>query len=171
MFWIILIAVVIFIFIVVAKNEKETKESNKKLINAGYNLNNKVDTGKYIAGHPTIDDSITISCIVAKESKLFILNEVASHSTRIQGSIEKSYINNILVEDQTTIERRVTVGRMLLTGLFAFALKKKTKNELAYLVIEWNDGKFEHETIFEFEGKDSVSKANKARNTLIKIVK
>lgn len=171
MFWIILIGLVVIVFVFVAKNEKETKESNKKLASSGYNFNQKVDSGKYISGHPDIDDPITSSIIVPKSSSLVIINDIASHSSRVQAEIANNFIKNVLVEDQTTIERRVTVGRLLLTGLFAFALKKKKKNELAYLVIEWNDGKFEHETIFEFEGKEAIQNANTARNKLIRLVR
>lgn len=50
-------------------------------------------------------------------------------------------------------------------------MEEKEKNELAYLTIEWNDGKFDHETIFEFEGVGSMQNANTARNKLIKTVR
>ncbi len=86
----------------------------------------------------------------------------------ILGEIPSINIKNILVEDQSTVERRVTLGRMLLVGIFAFAWSKRQKNELAYLIFEWSDGRFEHETIFEFEGRDAMVKANTARNGVIK---
>jgi hypothetical protein len=55
-------------------------------------------------------------------------------------------------------------------ALFTFALKQKKKDELAYLTIKWMQGKFEHETFFEFEGKSVVSMATAARNRLINTV-
>ena len=59
----------------------------------------------------------------------------------------------------------------MLTGVFAFAWKKKTKHELAYITIYWNDGKFDHETIFEFEGRNAMTRANSSRNKLINLAK
>ena len=65
------------------------------------------------------------------------------------------------------IQKRVGLKRMLAIGIFAFAVKKKVKEELSYIIIEWSDGKFDHETVFEFEGKGSVTQANELRNKLI----
>ena len=57
---------------------------------------------------------------------------------------------------------------MLLVGVFALAWKKKKKNEEAFLNINWTDGKYEHETLFQFEDKGAFQEANKVRNSLIK---
>jgi len=81
--------------------------------------------------------------------------------------ISNDSITNIVIEDSSTIEKRVSFGRVFLVGIFALAWQKKKKNELAYLIIEWNDGRFDHETMFQFEGKDAMTKANTARNKLI----
>lgn len=82
-----------------------------------------------------------------------------------------SSIKDIVIEDASTIEKKVTLGRMLAVGLFAFALKKEVKTKLSYLTIKWNDGKFEHETIFEFKGEKSIENCNTARNKLIRIIR
>ena len=78
-------------------------------------------------------------------------------------------IKNITVEDASSIEKKITVGRLLLVGVFALAWRKKKTNELAFVVTEWNDGKFDHSTTFSFEGKEAMTKANTARNSLIKM--
>ncbi|MCZ2278333.1 MAG: hypothetical protein LC117_10435 [Bacteroidia bacterium] len=171
MFWIILIIALILFVILGITGSKKQKANNAKLVEQGYTPENKIETGKYIAGHPDIDNPIQISTIYPKENKLVIMLEPPMAMPIKKGEIENSFIKNILAEDQSTIEKKVTVGRLLVTGVFAFALKKKKKNELAYLTIEWNDGKFDHETIFEFEGIGAMQKANTARNKLIKIVR
>ena len=79
------------------------------------------------------------------------------------GEIPTSFITSINVEDGSSIEKRVTLGRVLLVGVFALAWKKNKKNSLALLVIGWNDGKFDQETIFQYTGDDAISKANNAK--------
>ena len=49
--------------------------------------------------------------------------------------------------------------------------EKKKKNEIAFVVINWNDGRFDHATTFSFDGKDAMQLANTARNNLISMCK
>jgi hypothetical protein len=171
MFWtIVIIGLVLFILLVITSSQKE-QENNAKLTKLGYSLDMKIETGKYVAGHPDINDAITKTSIFPKNDKLVIMLEAPMAMPVRKAEIANSNIKNILAEDQSTVEKRVTVGRLLLTGIFAFAWKKSKKNELAYLTIEWNDGKFDHETIFEFEGVGAMQNANTARNKIIKIVR
>lgn len=76
-------------------------------------------------------------------------------------------VSDITIEDASSIEKKITVGRIFLVGIFALGWRKKKKNELAFLVIEWKKGKFEHFTTFSFEGKEAFQNANTARNKLI----
>ena len=171
MFWIVLI-IAIFLFIAFAVHGSNQIKGNEKLITKkGFNISKEIETGKYIAGHPELDDSIENTIIFPKKDSLFIMKkDKASLLVEIKenAKITKESIKNILVEDQSTIEKRVTVGRLLLVGVFAFALKKKKKNETAFITIEWNDGKFDHETIFQFEGTNAMQIANKARNKIMR---
>ena len=171
MFWtIVIIGLVLFVIMGISGSKKQ-KENDAKLVDLGYSLETKIETGKYVAGHPDINEAIQKTSIFPKDNKLVIMLEAPMAIPIKKGDIENSFIKNILAEDQSTVEKRVTVGRLLMTGIFAFAWKKKKKTELAYLTIEWNDGKFDHETIFEFEGVGSMQNANTARNKIIKIVK
>lgn len=168
--WFIIIIAIAFIFIGINGASKQ-KENETQLSQLGYSNDFKIETGKYVAGHPDINDSILQTSIFPKNNKLEIFtNELGKLSVK-KADIDFSSIKNIVAEDQSSIEKRVTVDRLLLTGIFAFAWKKNKKNELAYLTIEWNDGKFDHETIFEFEGTDAMQKANTARNKIIKLVR
>lgn len=171
MFWGILFIVITIFVISIIESAKKQKVNEKKFTSLGYSIDSRIYTGKYIAGHPEINDSVYRTTIYPKDGKLEIMYELPTKMPQKKGEIENSLIKNILVEDQSTVEKRVTVGRLLITGIFAFALKKKKKIELAYLIIEWNDGKFNHETIFEFEGKGAMQKANTARNKIIKVVR
>lgn len=171
MFWtIVIIGLILFVILGITGSKKQ-EENNEKLKNLGYSLYTKIDTGKYVGGHPYINDAIPKTIIFPKDGILEIMLDAPMALPIKKGNIQNSYIKNILAEDQSTVEKRVTVGRLLMTGIFAFAWKKKKKNELAYLTIEWNDGRFDHETIFEFEGVGSMQNANTARNKIMKAVR
>ena len=71
---------------------------------------------------------------------------------------------NVNVLDSSTIENKITLGRVLLVGVFALAWKKNKKKEMYFLEIEWNDGGFDH-------NKQNQQRANTARNALIKGLK
>ncbi|MBS4060276.1 MAG: hypothetical protein KG029_07760 [Bacteroidetes bacterium] len=164
----IIVAVFIFLILILHRSASKEQESNQiKMQSKGYQINKSIKTGKYIAGHPSLNNIVAKTDIFPVDDHLDIIDSSLITQVKI-ASIEKSSIKNIVIEDQTTIEKRVTVARLLLIGIFAFALRKKQVNEIAYLIIEWNDGRFDHETIFQFEGKEAMVNANTARNMIIK---
>jgi hypothetical protein len=168
--------IVVFIILVIMQvifqsNAKEKK--SEKISKLGYDTANEINVGKYIGGHPQINDELKTVSIFSKNNDLTIVRYYEDNritTPTFIATIPISNIKNISIENKSTIEKRVTIGRMLLVGPFAFAWKKKDVNELAFLVIVWNDGRFEHETVFEFEGKGSMQTANTSRNSLIKTV-
>lgn len=54
--------------------------------------------------------------------------------------IRSNEIKDVAIEGSSEVNRRVTVARLLAVGIFAFALKKKNKDQEAYIVIELSDG-------------------------------
>ena len=164
----ILIGVIPSVFIIRSfkpktQEELDKIEENKKNKYKGYKKENILFFLPYKHGHPNIDRPNMIN-IGFKDKNIHFLN-FKFDSVAL---IENEKIKNILVEDQTTFEKKVTLARMAMVGIFAFALKKNKKNELAYLTISWNDGRFDHDTIFEFQGIGSMTKANQIRNRMIK---
>lgn len=128
---------------------------------------------KYLSGHPDIDEAKDQISVVQSNGSIdlyFIPYGLISGDPVKHGSIPAGAITRIAVEDKTTVEGRVTIGRLLLAGVFALAWKKKKVDEAAYLVIEWSDRRFSHETVLEFTGKTAMQKANAARNALIKVL-
>lgn len=165
--------IVIVLIVLVAIFSKSQKQHEEEARKKGIAIDQKVDTGKYIAGHPEIDNATKATCIIPSNDKIDIYHYEHVFDMGkpfFMASINTSTIENILVEDATEIERKVTVGRLLAVGIFAFAFKAAKKHELAYLTIQWKEGKFNHETYFEFTGKDAMQKANTARNRIIKFV-
>ncbi|MEI6143739.1 MAG: hypothetical protein WCP85_30955 [Mariniphaga sp.] len=152
---------------------KQVKENEQSLKSKGFDLSAKIVTGKYVGGHPKIDNVLESTIIFPKDEYLQIMAYPSGITSMpvTKGIISIEKIKNITIEDNTSLEKRITAGRLLLVGVFALAWKKKKKNESAFLIIEWQDGKFGHETTFEFEGKGSMQNANTARNKLIEIAK
>jgi len=164
----ILIGVIPSIFIIRSFKPKtqaqlDKIEENKKNKYKGYKKEDILFFLPYKCGHPNIDRPNVLN-IGFKDKNIHFLN-FKFDSVAL---IENEKIKNILVEDQTTFEKKVTLARMAMVGVFAFALKKNKKNEIAYLTISWNDGRFDHDTIFEFQGIGSMAKANQIRNRMIK---
>ena len=54
--------------------------------------------------------------------------------------IPNGQIKDLVVEGKDDVSRRVTVTRLLLVGIFAFALKKKNKDQESYITLELTDG-------------------------------
>lgn len=201
MFWAIVIILVVLFLLLGLYLAKNVKKNNLELEKKGYHLGSKILVGKYIAGHPDLNSPLPGTILFPKDEGVDILHypkgfehempdiptvgmtnilgvDIMPHTKGVKhevpvlvANIPRDAMKNILAEDQSTVEKRVTVERLLLNEDFAFSWKKKARNEEAFLTIEWNDGRFDHETIFEFEGKDAMQKANTARNQLINIVR
>jgi len=128
--------------------------------------------GDYVGGHPLLNN--TVNNILAREDEqeigLYKSLSLFESPTRI-ASIPINAISNIQISDATTIENKITLGRVLLVGVFALAWRKKKKIEHTFLIVTWKNGKFDNDTIFSFEGKNAMQKTNIARNELIQMCK
>ena len=171
--WFLMVAVIVgFIVIMISANINE-KNAKEKLAEKGLKIKDFVWLGIYAGGHPQLDKPIKGVSAIRKGENIVLYSQMLENYPDVKvipdGSISMKKITDIKLEDATTIQRKITVGRMLLVGIFAFAWKKKKKNESAYITIYWNDGKFDQETTFMFEGKNSLEKANTARNSLMRM--
>ena len=141
----------------------------------GFKMKELLGSGKYTYGHPNIDKPLFPSYIRVWNENIEIYGLKNTKVPYIAGMIPMKNITNITIEDASTIERRVTAARLLMTGVFAFAIKKKKKDELAYLVIEWMDSMWHKEiaqmATFEFSEKGAMERCNKARNELIRLTR
>lgn len=138
---------------------------------AGFDMSKLMRIGKYIGGHPSIDKFLHFCSMYREDDKLFICNNRPDMIPQKLGKIPISAIKNILIEDSSSIERKITLGRVLLVGVFALLWRKKVKNEMAFLSVEWNDGRFDHTALFSYEGKNAHQKANIDRNSLLRLIK
>lgn len=170
--WIIIVAIPVLFIIMGASGSEKKKKTDQILLEKGLKQEDIIFLGTYIGGHPDLDDNISFSVIYPKNNILIIAKQISELEVPVEKcSIAIESIKDVAIENASTIENKVTLGRVLLVGVFALAWKKKNKNELAFISINWFDGKFEHSTLFSFEGKDAAQKANTARNRLIKIIR
>lgn len=91
---------------------------------------------KYLGGHPAHEKATTATVTVTDDG-------VSARVIRPFLEFPWTEITGFDIEGPDEVERRVTATRLLTTGLFAFALKKKRKH--AYLTVTTPAG----EAIFE----------------------
>lgn len=174
----ILAAIALLAFVGFALYGQYLKNKNASRISvalsaAGIDTSEILFTAAYLGGHPDIDEAQPRVSVLVSGTDFEIWRLPAGfdgfHPQRI-GAIPALRLINAAAEDRTTVERRVTVARMLAVGLFALAWRKRQKIESAYLTLEWSDGRFQHETVFEFSGGGAMQAANKARNSVLRAV-
>lgn len=169
--WVVIIfSVFMFIFLGISgsKEEKKTKESLSK---QGLRVSNFRAVGKFVGGHPKYDKEVLRVSVRDDSNKLSFYEHLSTISMpSFCFDIQKDNIKSITIEDSSSIEKKITLGRVLLVGVFAFAWRKKKIKEVAFLVIEWSDGRFDHSTVFVNEGKSAMEEANATRNYLIKLI-
>lgn len=91
---------------------------------------------KYLGGHPCREKATTATVTLDDDGiRARVLKDFLN--------VPWSDVKGLSVEGPEQVEKRVTVTRLLTTGLFAFALKKKSKT--AYLVVTTPEG----EAVFE----------------------
>ena len=172
MIWVIVtiaLVVIVAVFIGGSNKEKNTKSAMQK--NGLKESEFHKTESKYIGGHPKKDDVVEyVWYRIADEKLMFYERFTSIDVPKFHFDIPISAITDIQYNDATTMENKVTLGRVLLIGVFALAWKKKKKNEIAFVTIDWNDGKFNHTTTFSVEDKDANTKANALRNKLINAV-
>ena len=94
------------------------------------------------------------------------------------GRIRRDAINQVLLEDRSTISQRLTVTRLLTLGLFSLAAPKRSKRVNLCLLIDWDDENGERQnTVFEFaqeswhEANAVMKSANSALESIKKYIK
>jgi hypothetical protein len=160
-------AIIIILVVIFSKMKGKEHEALKKEF--GLDIMAFKELGRYVGGHPDIDTPIERLRGAIKDGNLMLFLELVPPTHK--GNIPLNKIKKISIEDESTVTKRITVGRLLAVGVFALAWKKKQLEEHVYVVIEWNDGRFDHETIFEYEGTGSRESGNIIRNWMLKAMR
>jgi hypothetical protein len=78
------------------------------------------------------------------------LRVVVTMNPKLSFTIPTADISDVAIEGKDEVSRRVTVTRLLATGIFAFALKKKTEDKEAFITLVLKDGQ---EVVFHVDKK------------------
>jgi hypothetical protein len=165
LFWLLIVIILAAVFAPKPKLSDELKKIDAELAEKGLKRTDFYGTrdATYVGGHPDVDRNVPCLIYLIRERSLKFYSRLSAYQMpSFAFEIPVSAIKNIELEDASSIEHKITVGRMLLVGVFAFAWKKKKKNELAFVTIEWNDGRFNHTTILNIDGKEAMQNAKGA---------
>ena len=111
----------------------------KELIDYFYNLQ-ATDYGQYLQGIPNQNEAGPIRIIPSKEGiSIRYVNIFSPEKERVLINLKKEEILDFSVEDQSTIESKISLSRMLLVGVFALAWKKRKTNPMAFILIKYKD--------------------------------
>ncbi|MDD4636568.1 MAG: hypothetical protein PHV66_03040 [Bacteroidales bacterium] len=167
LFW----SFILFIIILLIKGDKDEKKTRMVLAEKGLSQSDFSRVGHYVGGHPDQNEEILRVTVRDDGEDLDFHDHFGGVGMpKYKFAIPKQSIKDVTIEDASTIEKKVTLGRIILVGVFALAWRKKKKNEVAFVVINWNDGRFDHSTTFLQEGQNAMQEANTIRNHLIKII-
>jgi hypothetical protein len=168
LFWIIIIGIIVLFVIAAVSGSKQANETKETLSRRGLKIEDFKFIGSYVGGHPLVNNNIDRVVFRSEGEDVLFYNQPTGIQLPSEVfRIKKNSITVIDVEDSSSIEKKITLGRVLLVGVFALAWRKKKKNELAFVVVSWNDGRFDHATTFSFTGTNAMVIANTARNQLI----
>ncbi len=145
---------------------QEAKEINAKAMAAKAKIAspNTLTAGRYVTGHPDMPAPVDEAYVSIESDRAIIFSSKLPEIS----SIPLASITNVTAEDHSTLSSRVTATRVLLAGPLALFMKKQKKNESHYVVVDWKEGNFKHNTMFEFEGKKAVTESNILRTALLK---
>jgi arsenate reductase-like glutaredoxin family protein len=176
--WLIFVAVVsvlaIILYYTFGGPEATRKFKEEKLEEYGIDsLSDIQNIGKYVGGHPRMNDLIEFCSWYKNGNELIFCKKKTKYEEypKQAMSIPINAISDVVLEDSSTMDRRVTLGRALLVGVFALAWRKNKKNEMAFVTIEWRDGRFNHSTMFAYEGNGAMQKANTDRNAILQVLR
>ena len=119
------------------------------------------DVGEYIAGldHPAA--APFTKCAVTGDSFIFVFGK------KEIGRIRRDAVTGAQVADETTVEKRITVTRIMTLGVFSLAFRKKKKDKAFALLIDYNDG-IAGQVLFKFDGIGPQIRANMAAGEIRK---
>ena len=79
-----------------------------------------------MGGHPDLDVDMPNIFLACQDNVIHILTGLDNDSPMVKkASIPIELVSDISVEDATTFEKRVSLGRVMLVGIFALAWQKR----------------------------------------------
>lgn len=167
---IIAFLIILFILTLIADFNKNRKQWTI-LGWHGISKEDMIPVGTYIGGHPNIDTSKFRAVIYKFEKDLIIAQQSSpGRPPERLAFIPVSSVKNVQVENSSYGGDHIIPERPLMVDIYSHKLPHEKKTEHQFVIINWEDGQSVYSTIFSFEGKNVIQKANDARNALIKAI-
>ncbi len=106
----------------------------------------KIDGARYLGGHPLHEKEVKELALIFDDEGFHTKLPFNRPVWVRNWSVQWPDIDAIEVDGPDQVAQRVTATRLIATGIFAFAIKKKQK--VAYCIVRTRDG----EMIFEIKG-------------------
>ncbi len=151
---VIIFAIIIYFGYNRSKSQAEQKAKKQKKFSE-YGFMKEYEMGTYLTGFSCADKKNFIICGEAKDHFIFISEDDLEEL----GKIPIKDITKVTIEDKTTIDKRVTLTRIAMIGIFALGVQKKRTEEVYFFVIDWNSGKIPDTAVFEFRRRDKANEA------------
>lgn len=148
-----LIQVMAFIFIAIAiymliDNRNKNTIQNKSLVEANH-LNSEYGiihfTLEYLGGYPRMSGIGNVKITASKDSLIWTGNKPIL--------IPLDTIKSIEMKTESQISKDITLTRLLTTGIFALAWRKKTTIENIYLIFHFEEHTVPYTAIFRADNK------------------
>jgi hypothetical protein len=178
------VGVFVVLYLISAPTDRKKKAALLQALRAeGIEPESLFFGGSYIWGHPSLDKPIPAVLFRDAGSELQIYSGLHPskqappglgaqyQKPQLCGAIPKAKIGDVRLEDASSVGKRITATRAALFGALVIVdgLKKTVTETATALVITWNDGHFDHETVFQFQGsKVSATLANETRNRILR---
>ena len=165
------IGLAMFLILVLKKGVVKEGEQTKHSTAQNTSHNDFESMGNYLGGHPGSENMIA-STVFRKNSDccLFFYEDGSYNMPEYKFKIKIKSFKSIFVDDLPSFEKKVTSGNIILSGAAGKILKKKKSRQLAFVTINWTDDHAEHSTVFSFEGKEALQKANTARANFLQSI-
>ena len=142
---------------------------------------------KYVGGHPERDEESRENIFFGVKNEKLIFFDGYSSNGYYSGGMEGNMSTKVKIESDSTLKHlfdipiksitdiryfdATTSSTAALVGGSNWAIPIRMKQGDASVLIDWNDGNFNHSTEFRFEGTQANKRANTLRNKFIKMTK
>lgn len=148
-------------------DEKQITADTVKSYLSVHGIVGYISAGDYLSGFSTCTAPCAPVYVGFSSSEAMCFKVIKSKAVIEVGRMALASIKDVSLDDATTIENKVTLGRVLALGVFALAFKKKVKTEQYYVTVTYSGKQIDTQLVFQFDGNNSKTTASKLHQAFI----